>query len=109
MSEADPKSILFTGADVGDVVEGLKTANRGLILRLKQEQPKGHSGRLIGRFEILSSGGGDYGEHLREFVGQSFSCRDLIDQLLEKINLNRKKPLKTLQIFNCNILGVKGE
>ena len=106
MSHAVVNSIQWTGAQVGDLVEGLEIVNRGMVLKLKQEQSKGSSGPLIGRFELIEAGTGEYAEHLANFLGQTYSARDFIDQLLERINQNSKRPLKTIQIFNCNLLGV---
>ncbi len=103
---AHPKSIVFTGAEVSDIVEGLEPVNRGMRLRLKQEQVKGNSAQLIGRFQLLEEGQGEYASYLTEFVGETHSAKDFIELLLERINRNKKKPLKILHIFNTNMVGI---
>lgn len=106
MSADHPDSLIFTGAELLAEVVGLVSANEGLRLKVKQEQQRGWSKVIKGRFELVSAGIGDYSEQLRPFEGQTFSANDLIDEVLQQMSRSSKHVPKTLQIFNCNILGL---
>jgi len=108
MGAANPNSILYTGATASDEVEGMEDRNRGMILRLKQEQPKGESGRWPkGRVYVLEAGTGTYAEYIKEFVGQTLDGKVLHDELLDRINAQRKQSLSRLTILDRNGLGIR--
>jgi hypothetical protein len=107
MSAADPRSIFCNeGAKAGDRVVGLHPKNRGLILKLRQDQLRGESGSVKGRFDVIEAGDGDYADYIAGFIGQTLNASEMTEMLLSAINSSRTKSLSKLTIFDRNSLGV---
>ena len=107
MSAALPRSILFTGAKTGSLARGLRKGNRGLILKLLQDQPVHENGWVKGRFVVLEAGDGTYGAYLKAFVGRTVTVGEIQPGLLEAINATRSKSLSRLTVFDRNSLGIE--
>jgi hypothetical protein len=82
MALAQYGSVLETGADALDIVEGITQKNVGLRLQLKQPQQKFENGWLRGRFEVLAEGNGTYSEQIRPLVGQTMNAAEFIEAVL---------------------------
>ena len=108
MSEAQRDSVKFTGANAGDELIGMIGCNRNLRIQIhkKQNKEEEFGGRAKGIFTILDAGDGDYNQYLKNYVGDNFEANDLITLLCQQINRDKKLNLKSLQIFNRNILKV---
>ena len=104
MSSAEHGSILFTGAVALSLVEGMTDKNRGLILKIKQEQNKGENGWIKGRFEIIDAGTGYYAEQIRPLVGQTMNAADMIEKVIGELGPTTKTKLT---ILDRNSLRVK--
>jgi hypothetical protein len=64
------RSVHRSGAATGCVVRGSGGNNRGLRLRVLQEQPRGHDGPLRGPFVILDVGDDVHSQALGELAGR---------------------------------------
>jgi hypothetical protein len=106
MSKANPNSVQFFGANAKSELVGLKQCNEGLRILVYEKQAKGSGRRVRGHFKLLEAGTGRYREYLKEFVGGTFTAKDLIDIVCQKIRSEEGKALKGLQVLNCNLLGI---
>jgi hypothetical protein len=86
-----------TGAQAGDILVGIDKLNRGLQVRVRENQEK-DGGRIEGTFDVLDAGNGYYSQYLNTFVGKTYrEAKDLItdvqDAGAEKCThiLNRKE------------------
>ena len=104
MSKAEPGSILETGADALDVVEGMTEKNVGLRLRVKQPQVKHENGWLKGRFEILDEGNGYYAAQIKPLVGETMNAADFVEAVLANIGNTTKKKLTVVDRNSLKVL-----
>lgn len=111
MSKAQKYSVKFTGANIGDELVGMINCNRNLRIRIHEQQKKQEEfgGRVKGSFTLLDAGDGEYHEYLKNYVGDDFDAKSLIDLLCRQINQDKNLDLDGLQIFNRNILKVISE
>ncbi len=108
MSEAQQDSVKFTGANARDELIGMIDCNRNLriLIHEKQRKEEKFGGQVKGSFTLLDAGNGNYHEYLKEYVGDDFESKTLINLLCRQINQDEKLNLERLQIFNRNILKV---
>ena len=75
---------------------GVTDKNRGLILKLRQEQKKGENGWLKGRFDVIGPGTGTYQQYSKKSVGRTLNAKEMIDEMLELINISTGSNLRDL-------------
>jgi len=73
-----PPSIHDSGAVAGCILCGIGGNNRGLRLRVLQDQPKGAWGPLAGRFVILDAGENKHTQSLEALVGQVTDAQEVL-------------------------------
>jgi hypothetical protein len=61
-------SVREHGAAAGEILSGNGLSNRGLRVRVKQDQPRGHNGPIEGEFVILSVGDNLHSESLKPLL-----------------------------------------
>src|SRR5437879_127310 len=66
-----------TGAKRGLILGGATDANRGLRLRILQDQPRGVGGPISGPFYILSAGDNKHAESLSTLLGQATDAAEV--------------------------------
>jgi hypothetical protein len=97
-----PNSVSDTGARSGCIVRGLVPQNDGLRLRILEDQPKGETGPIKGRFQILEVGHNKHAPALLELLGATTDAEEVI------IVLRRSYPA-CVSVVNANILTVEGD
>jgi hypothetical protein len=60
------------------VLRGVGPANRGLRLRVLEEQPRGHEGPLLGRFVLLDAGEGKHAGALRPLLNREADADEVL-------------------------------
>jgi hypothetical protein len=93
-------TVLHTGADANDVLEGAGEANKGLRIQVRVRQPKGIAGPVDGKFVLIDAGAGPYSELLGPFRGSTFSTAK---QLFSAVR-DEPSGKKCTHILNKNLL-----
>jgi hypothetical protein len=97
-----PNAVCRTGAKTGCVLGGAAKNNRGLRLRIMQDQPRGSDGPLVGAFHILDVGDNKYSACLEALVGRATDA----DQVARTI---RQASPQCVNIVNSNLLVAEKE
>jgi hypothetical protein len=77
-------SVRYTGALSGECLVGVRPLNLELIVRISENQPSNleGGGPIVGEFDLLHAGSGDYHVQLASLVGRRFeSAQALLDEL----------------------------
>ena len=72
------RSVNRCGAATGCVLRGSSGNNRGLRLRVLQEQPRGHDGPLRGQFVVLAAGDNKHSQALGELAGRVTDAEEVL-------------------------------
>jgi hypothetical protein len=103
MSATKSETVKGTGAAAGSILTGSEAVNQGLRLRIYDEQPPGHGGRIQGQFDLLDAGSGPYAHYLTDVVGQTFeAASDLIELVARHAGAEQCR-----HILNANLLVVE--
>jgi hypothetical protein len=89
-----------TGARAGSTLLGTGSSNRGLRVRIMQDQPRGHGGPILGRFEILDPGDNKHADVLRDLLGATTDAESLL-------RLLRRGYPQCVNVANANILAIE--
>jgi hypothetical protein len=95
--------VKYTGAQADSILIGISKLNKGLLIRVEQEQEKSGS-RIEGKFTLLDPGDGLYYEILQNFTGKTFATAA---DLMEQIRSNGGE--KCTHILNRGCLRVSAE
>ena len=95
-------AVCRTGAKSGCILTGISEGNRGLRLRILQNQPKSDGGPLIGGFHILHIGDNKHSESLRTLLSEATDAA----QVLRVI---RQGSPTCVNVVNANILKLEKE
>jgi hypothetical protein len=85
------------GAKAGCILCGSGMNNKGLRLRISQDQLRGHDGSITGTFEILDVGENKHAQSLQGLVGKMTSSEETLD-------LIRRDHPGCVHVANTNIL-----
>jgi hypothetical protein len=103
LSRFKPRNVVCkTGAKTGCILIGAVEKNKGLRLRVMQDQPRGSGGPLIGGFYILDVGDNKHSACLEALVGRATDA----DQVVRTI---RQVSPQCVTIVNSNLLVVEKE
>jgi hypothetical protein len=103
MSGIVRNSVADTGAESGCILRGAKPYNKGLRLRIYQDQAKGNPGPIQGSFQILQTGDNKHAAVLGDLLGMSLDSSGLL-------HLLRRAHPQCVNVVNANALVVeKGE
>jgi hypothetical protein len=91
-----------TGAKTGRVLGGATQSNKGLRLRILQDQSRGTGGPISGRFHILSVGDNQHSDSLETLLGQATDAEEVIRTI-------RQEHPQCVNVVNANILIVEKE
>jgi hypothetical protein len=92
-------SVTVTGADSGSTLVGLGDVNAGLKIKINDNQPVGHGGRVLRPFLLVDAGHGKYSHALKEYENAVIqNVKTFID------NLDEKGCSTCKHIFNMNIM-----
>jgi hypothetical protein len=91
-----------TGARPGCILGGATKSNRGLRLRVLQDQARGSDGPIVGAFHILNVGDNQHSESLGTLLGQ------VTDAEKVACAIRRAHP-QCINIVNANILILEAE
>jgi hypothetical protein len=97
-----PKRVSDTGARSGCILRGVVPHNEGIRLRIMQDQSKGTTGPIQGRFEILDVGNNKHANSLLELVGRTTDAEAVLTIL-------RRTYASCVSVVNANILTVEEE
>jgi hypothetical protein len=95
-----PSSVNTSGAAAGSVLRGAVPNNRGLRLRVLQDQARGTDGPILGRFVVLDAGDNKHSESLKAFAGQVTDAGVLL------LALRRQHP-GCVSVVNTNLLALE--
>jgi hypothetical protein len=96
------KRVSGAGARSGCILRGVVPHNEGIRLRILQDQPKGTTGPIQGRFEILNVGNNKHANSLLELVGRTTDAKEVV-------NVLRGTYPKCVSVVNANSLTVEKE
>jgi hypothetical protein len=96
------KAVCRTGAKTGSVLEGMAKNNKGLRLRIMEDQVRSPGGPISGGFHILDVGKNKYSKCLETHVGQATDA----DQVVRTL---RQEYPQCVNIVNSNILVLEQE
>jgi hypothetical protein len=94
------RAVCRTEAKTGCILAGAAEKNRGLRLRILQDQPRSSGGPIIGGFHILDVGDNQYSACLEALVGRVTNA----DQVVRTI---RRASPQCVNIVNSNLLVVE--
>ena len=86
-----------TGARTGCILGGATKSNKGLRLRVLQDQARGSDGPIVGAFHILNVGDNPHSESLGTLLGQATDAEKVVCAL-------RRAHPQCIHIVNANIL-----
>jgi hypothetical protein len=66
------------GAAAGSILQGASASNKGLRLRVCEEQPRGQDGPLRGDFVILEAGDNKHASSLEAFRGRTTNAQEVL-------------------------------
>jgi hypothetical protein len=89
------------GAKAGCILCGAVRQNKGLRLRIFQDQPPGHGGAIQGRFEILDAGDNKHSSVLKRLEGGPTDAGEVLRVI-------RQEHAMCVSAVNANILTVEG-
>jgi hypothetical protein len=95
-------AVSHTGAKSGSVLGGAAPNNRGLRLRIFEDQFRGSGGPIGGSFRILDVGDGKHAERLAGLLGQATDAGEVL-------RLIRQQQPQCVNVVNANILVVEAE
>jgi hypothetical protein len=101
LNQDSRKRVSDTGARNGCILRGFVPHNEGLRLRLLQDQPKGVTGPIQGRFDILDVGNNKHATSLLQLLGATTDAEEVL------LLLRRSSPA-CVSVVNANILTVEG-
>ena len=80
MGRTKPGTVKQTGAAAGAVLVGIAEdpGNRGLRVRVRDPQPSGEGGDIVGAFDLLSAGTGQYALYLKGHENSAFKSADYL-------------------------------
>ena len=94
------KRVTDTGAPSGSILRGLVPHNEGLRLRVLQEQPRGATGPIQGRIEIIDVGNNKHSNSLSQLLGVTTDAQEVLTIL-------RQASPACVNVVNANILTWK--
>jgi hypothetical protein len=94
------RTVSRVGAAAGDVLCGVGLNNRGLRLRILQEQDRGHDGPLCGGFVILDAGDNKHSDGLAALLGR-------VTNAAEVLRLIRREHKGCVNVTNANVLSAE--
>jgi hypothetical protein len=89
------------GAKAGCILCGAARHNKGLRLRIFQDQARGHGGAIRGGFEILDAGDNKHSPSLEALVGGATDAGEVLRVI-------RHEHAMCVSAVNANILTVEG-
>ena len=92
------RSVSTLGAVAGSVLRGAGLNNRGLRLRVLQEQEKGHDGPIRGLFVILDAGTNRHSRSLADLLHSETDAREVL-------GIIRERHPGCVSVANANILA----
>jgi hypothetical protein len=102
MSATKSETVKVTGATAGAILVGSEAVNQGLCIRIHNDQPPDHGGRIGGPFDLLDAGTGPYAHYLADVVGHTFqTTNELIDLVAHHPGAEQCK-----HILNANLLTI---
>ena len=96
------RAVSQTGARTGCILGGATKSNRGLRLRVLQDQARGSDGPIVGAFHILNVGDNPHSESLGTLLGQATDAEKVV------CTIRRVHP-QCINIVNANILILEEE
>ena len=90
-------TVAQTGAQAGGVLRGAVKRNKGLRVRISQDQPPGHTGPLRGPFEILDAGDNPHAAALEGLLGKATEAGEVL-------RIIRQGHPACVSVVNANIL-----
>jgi hypothetical protein len=94
------QTVASAGAKAGWTLVGTGFTNRGVRLKILQDQAKGNSGPLTGSFEILDVGDNQHSSLLTQLLGATTDAASVLA-------LIRQAHRQCVNIANANILKVE--
>jgi hypothetical protein len=88
------------GAKTGCILRGAVRHNKGLRLRIFQDQTRGPGGALLGRFEILDVGDNKHSPLLKRLLGGPTDAEEVL-------RIIRQGSAACVNVVNANILSVE--
>jgi hypothetical protein len=90
------------GAKTGAILRGAARHNKGLRLRVLQEQARGRDGAIQGAFEILDAGDNKHSSVLEALMGAPTDAAEVLRVI-------RQENAGCVSVVNSNILTVEPE
>jgi hypothetical protein len=100
MFQGRQRTLSETGAPAGSILCGCGPHNRGLRLRVLQEQPKGQEGPIRGRFEVLEVGDNMHAPCLRPLLRRETDAEEVLSAV-------RQGHAGNLSVVNANDLALE--
>jgi hypothetical protein len=75
--------VSFQGASAGSILLGAGLTNKGLRLRILEDQKRGMEGPIMGRFIILDPGENARSDSLRALVNRATDAQEVLHALRE--------------------------
>ncbi len=88
------------GAKTGCILRGTVRQNKGLRLRIFQDQIRGPGGPIQGRFEILAVGDNKHAPFLEGLLGRPTDAEEVLRIL-------RQESVACVSVVNANILTIE--
>jgi hypothetical protein len=85
------------GAKAGYILCGSGMNNKGLRLRISQDQPRGHDGAITGPFQIIGVGENKHSQFLQRLLGKMTSSEEVL-------GIIRQEHPGCVNVTNTNIL-----
>jgi hypothetical protein len=96
------RTVVREGANPGCILRGVAAGNRGLRIRIFEQQPKGGFGPIQGRFVLLAAGDNKHSAVLGGLVGKETDAPEVL-------RLIREDSPGCLSVVNTNILVLEGQ
>jgi len=107
MGETEPGAVRIkeTGAPLGAYLTGAGNVNKGMIIKVYEEQKRNREegGPVEGEFEIVTAGG-TYRDHLSQYEKQTMTAKEVIGEIAPQLVKAGKLKRPVLCIFNSDLL-----
>src|SRR5690348_16299332 len=92
-----------TGAQAGDILVGIYDANHLLLLKIRQDQVRGHTGWIVGKFIVLDPGQepNKWARFFQSLVHQETDARGLNDHVKRCVEAEGEKPPSHINAVNA--------
>ena len=92
-----PPTVKQRGASAGSILQGVSPNNKGLRLRVQDEQPRGQDGPIRGNFTILDVGDNKHAASLYALQGQTTNAQQVLAAI-------RVESAACVNVANTNLL-----